>query len=456
MKKYNLFIFTIIFSVLFGITTVKATNYDLEIVFDNNESRERLPVSQCDFDQNGKDYFDTTGLINTYLIVKKVPEMGKVTANFTCHSANPFNKDQYNVKVTISNDALIDNEAKTYKEVTYYFYSSQYKNEATVQSMITNSKVAVADASTSGLTDYSSCRRIESYRYVDATQVNDAVAFYIVKSPGKTATIYTNTFDCIKKNSQHSRERVIVRVGMGAKETSNDPNPDNTDSNEDQNDDNQSGENNATNEPRILYLKKAEGNKKLQDYSYCKFKDSSDSNNSFMTNETIDGYAYIKIAGDEPSEETYVLLDCTKRSDDSHQDVKIILSPKYSSDGSSSSGTGSNGSSSNDNFPNHEWGDPDGDCEYIFGDFTNPETFGYMLRQIFKFIQIVGPLLVIILTVLDLVKAVTSGDKDALTKVLKKTSKRMIYAVLLFIFPTILDYILRWTNVYGTCPILKK
>ena len=67
-----------------------------------------------------------------------------------------------------------------------------------------------------------------------------------------------------------------------------------------------------------------------------------------------------------------------------------------------------------------------------------------------------GPLLVIILTVLDLVKAVTSGDKDALTKVLKKTAKRMIYAVLLFIFPAILDKVLRWTNVYGTCPILKE
>lgn len=448
MKKYNLFIFTIIFSALFGITTVSAD--DLSINFDNNKSREKLPVSQCEFDQNGKEYLDVNVGITSYLIVKKVPEMGKVTANFKCHSM--WSKTpEYNVKVTISHDALIDSKAKTYKEVTYYFYSSQYKNEATVQSTITNSNVAVADASTSGSTDYSSCRRIESYRYADATQVNDAVAFYVVKSPGKTATIYTNTFDCIKKNSQHSRERVIVRVGMGAKEMSNDPNPDNTDSNEDQNDDNQSGENNATNEPRIIYLKKADGNKKLQDYSYCKFKDSSDSNNSFMTNETIDGYAYIKIAGDEPSEETYVLLDCTKRSDDSHQDVKIVLRPKYSSDGSSSSGTGSN-----DNFPNHEWGDPDGDCEYIFGDFTDPETFGYMLRQIFKFIQIVGPLLVIILTVLDLVKAVTSGDKDALTKVLKKTAKRMIYAVLLFIFPTILDIILRWTNIYGTCPILKE
>ena len=78
-----------------------------------------------------------------------------------------------------------------------------------------------------------------------------------------------------------------------------------------------------------------------------------------------------------------------------------------------------------------------------------------MLRQILKFIQFLGPILVIVLTILDLVKAVASDDKDALTKLLKKTSKRLIYAVLLFVFPAILDQILKWTNVYGTCKILE-
>ena len=447
MKKYNLFIFTIIFSALFGITTVSAD--DLSINFDNNKSREKLPVSQCEFDQNGKEYLDVKVGITSYLIVKKVPEMGKVTVNFKCHSM--WSKTpEYNVKVTISHDALIDSKAKTYKEVTYYFYSSQYKDEATVQSMINNSDIVVADVSTSGSTDYSSCRRIESYRYADTTQVNDAVVFYIVKSPGKTATIYKNTFDCIKKNSQHSRERVIVSVGMGAKEMSNDPNPDNTDSNEDQNDDNQSGENNATNEPKIIYLYKADGDKILQDYSYCKFKDSSDSNNSFMTNETIDGYAYIKIAGDEPSEQTYVLLDCTKRSDDSHQDVKIVLSPKYSSDGSSSNETEDVGNNCTSIFGNikddGETYDPDG---------NRLPSVAYVLQTIFNFMQFLGPILVIAFTVMDAVKAVTSGDKDALNKLLKTTAKRMVYAVILFVFPTALKEILSWvTTSDPTCGIM--
>lgn len=447
MKKYNLFILTIIFSALFGITTVSAD--DLSINFDNNKSREKLPVSQCEFDQNGKEYLDVNVGITSYLIVKKVPEMGTVTANFKCHSM--WSKTpEYNVKVTISHDALIDSKAKTYKEVTYYFYSSQYKDEATVQSMINNSDIVVADVSTSGSTDYSSCRRIESYRYADTTQVNDAVVFYIVKSPGKTATIYKNTFDCIKKNSQHSRERVIVSVGMGAKEMSNDPNPDNTDSNEDQNDDNQSGENNATNEPKIIYLHKADGDKILQDYSYCKFKDSSDSNNSFMTNETIDGYAYIKIAGDEPSEETYVLLDCTKRSDDSHQDVKIVLSPKYSSDGSSSNETEDVGNNCTSIFGNikddGETYDPDG---------NRLPSVAYVLQTIFNFMQFLGPILVIAFTVMDAVKAVASGDKDALNKLLKTTAKRMVYAVILFVFPTALKEILSWvTTSDPTCGIM--
>ena len=67
--------------------------------------------------------------------------------------------------------------------------------------------------------------------------------------------------------------------------------------------------------------------------------------------------------------------------------------------------------------------------------------------------KLMGPILVIVLTILDLVRAVTSADKDALSKCLKTLSKRMVYAVLLFVFPTVIDLILKWTNVYGTCCI---
>ena len=143
------------------------------------------------------------------------------------------------------------------------------------------------------------------------------------------------------------------------------------------------------------------------------------------------------------------MLDCTRHDSKENQVVKILLQANNKGGSSSSSNT------DDDDSNNYDWGDPDGDCTFIFGDFNDDTTFGHMLKEILKFIQFLGPVLVVVLSIMDLVKVVTSGDKDALSKFLNKTAKRLIYAVLLFVFPTILDYILRWTNVYGTCKILK-
>lgn len=118
--------------------------------------------------------------------------------------------------------------------------------------------------------------------------------------------------------------------------------------------------------------------------------------------------------------------------------------------GNKTNGTTNSGSTSK-NCPN--------DCNFILGDINdsgvsdNLPSVAYVLNKILFFMKIMGPILVIVLTILDLVKAVASSDKDALTKSLKTLSKRMIYAVLLFIFPTIIDFVLKWTNVYGTCCI---
>ena len=156
-----------------------------------------------------------------------------------------------------------------------------------------------------------------------------------------------------------------------------------------------------------------------------------------------------------------VELDCvTTHGNNAKLHLKVSSNASTGSDGINGVGhedksNNSNQSNTSKDSNNYNWGDPDGDCTFIFGDFSEKGTFGNMLRRTLKFIQYLGPILVIILTILDLVKAVASSDKDALTKLLKKTGKRMIYAVLLFIFPMLLDYVLRWTNVYGTCPILK-
>ena len=76
--------------------------------------------------------------------------------------------------------------------------------------------------------------------------------------------------------------------------------------------------------------------------------------------------------------------------------------------------------------------DPDGDesCNSILGD-----DMSEIINNIFKTIQYAGPVLVIVLTALDMLKAITSGEQDQMKKATNKFTKRLIAAMLLFFVP---------------------
>lgn len=87
-------------------------------------------------------------------------------------------------------------------------------------------------------------------------------------------------------------------------------------------------------------------------------------------------------------------------------------------------------------------------CQGILG-----EDLTALLKDALRLIQIAGPILVIVMTIIDLIKATATGGKDDLSKVGKKTVKRLIYAVLLFLIPTILNWVFSIFGVYGVCGI---
>ena len=87
-------------------------------------------------------------------------------------------------------------------------------------------------------------------------------------------------------------------------------------------------------------------------------------------------------------------------------------------------------------------------CQGILG-----EDLTALLKDALRLMQIAGPILVIIMTIIDLIKATATGGKDELSKVGKKTVKRLIYAVLLFLIPTILNWVFSIFGVYGVCGI---
>ena len=75
------------------------------------------------------------------------------------------------------------------------------------------------------------------------------------------------------------------------------------------------------------------------------------------------------------------------------------------------------------------------------------------LQQIFDVIKYAGPLLCLVFSVIDFVKAAASQDKDALTKAGKTTGKRVVYALILFFIPTLINFLFPLLGWVGTCGI---
>ena len=88
----------------------------------------------------------------------------------------------------------------------------------------------------------------------------------------------------------------------------------------------------------------------------------------------------------------------------------------------------------------------------IFGDPDDPNEFAYYLQQVFYIIRFAAPILVILMTIIDLVKVTAEEKQDGeLKKIGIKTLKRAIYAVIIFVLPTLITVVFELVGLYGTC-----
>lgn len=92
-------------------------------------------------------------------------------------------------------------------------------------------------------------------------------------------------------------------------------------------------------------------------------------------------------------------------------------------------------------------------CDYVLGDYDDPEYLGYYLAKLLEIIKFAGPILVVVMTIVDLIKVLANGKNDELTKLGVKTLKRLIYAIMLFIIPSLLDWTFKLVGIYGVCGI---
>ena len=93
-------------------------------------------------------------------------------------------------------------------------------------------------------------------------------------------------------------------------------------------------------------------------------------------------------------------------------------------------------------------------CGGVFGSINNKENFAYYLFHAFQIMKFLGPILVVVMSILDLVK-ITADPKqdDQLQKLGFKTLKRLVYAALIFVLPDLINYLFGLVGLYGTCGI---
>ena len=92
-------------------------------------------------------------------------------------------------------------------------------------------------------------------------------------------------------------------------------------------------------------------------------------------------------------------------------------------------------------------------CKAIFGNPEDSSKPAYWFQWVLNAMKYVAIAALIVMSVLDFIKALTSNDKDAVQKASGTTVKRFIYCVLIFFVPMIVNMIMHLLGAYGTCGV---
>lgn len=91
------------------------------------------------------------------------------------------------------------------------------------------------------------------------------------------------------------------------------------------------------------------------------------------------------------------------------------------------------------------------ECESVLGD-----DIIELLQELFTAIKICVPILVLVLIIVDMVRAVTSDDEEKIKKAQSRAVKRLIIGVAFFFMPDLINIILKLAGLPGldgTCGI---
>lgn len=80
-------------------------------------------------------------------------------------------------------------------------------------------------------------------------------------------------------------------------------------------------------------------------------------------------------------------------------------------------------------------------------DLDTPGSFGNILNTILNYIKIIGPILVVLLSAVDFVRAVVGTDEKAMKEAQNKLVIRLVAAIGLFLVPTLVQLLLSFINI---------
>lgn len=92
-------------------------------------------------------------------------------------------------------------------------------------------------------------------------------------------------------------------------------------------------------------------------------------------------------------------------------------------------------------------------CYGILGSINDKTSSAYFLQQIYNVMKFGAPLLTIVLTIMDFIKAVSSQDNDQLKKSAKRAIIRVALCLVLFIIPVLINFLFPLFGWNGTCDI---
>lgn len=99
---------------------------------------------------------------------------------------------------------------------------------------------------------------------------------------------------------------------------------------------------------------------------------------------------------------------------------------------------------------NGSLGDPEGNCKAtILGNPEDEESVAWLLKKLFTYLKILGPMIIIIMSGIDFSKAIINGDDETLQKCYKKLITRLVLAVVLFFIPTLVEVLLELFGLMG-------